>query len=297
MLYHQGGAMCKIVEIEGVKVKQEPEGNIILIKSEDLDRSIHIMNSYHIKRVEIFHGTYHLQDIDFFEKCPNVEEVYIDNYDLQDYTGLYSLKDLKILALDETKKDIDLNFEYLSTLQTLYVDWQPKMTGLKFLSNLKKLDIYKFKSKNNDLEDLAGLCQLEELILTYGNMESLKGIEKVKNLKTLQLNYIFRLTNIDAIKFLHELECLEIESCKKIKSFQCIKELKNLNKLLLLKVGDIDSISFVTDLKKLNHFVFHETNVIDGDLSYCEGIEYVFFTQKKHYSHRLKDLNHNRSTP
>lgn len=283
--------MCNIVEIEGVKVKQEPEGNIIIIKSEDLDRSIHIINSYHIKRVEIFHGSYHLPDVDFFEKCPNVEEVYIDNRDLQDYTGLYSLKDLKILALDETKKNIDLNFEHLSTLQTLYVDWQPKMKGLKFLSNLKKLQIYKFKSKNKDLEDLAGLCQLEELVLTYGNMESLKGIEKVKNLKKLQLNYIFRLTNIDAIKFLHELECLEIESCKKIRSFQCIKELKNLNKLLLWKVGDIDSISFVADLKKLNHLVFGESNVIDGDLSYCEGIEYVFFTQKKHYSHKLKDFN------
>jgi len=283
--------MYKMIEIDGIKIKEEPTGNIITVKSEKLDLCIDIINRYDIKRINIRDGSYHYQDIDFLEKCPNVEEVYIRHYNLQDYSGLYSIKNLKILALDETKSKIDLNFEKLSTLQTLYVDWQPKMKGLRFLKNLKELQLFRFSSKNKDLGDLAGLSQLETLILTHGNIETLKGIEELKSLKNLQLNYIRGLADIDSIKFLRELEYLEIQSCKKIKSFECIKELRKLKKLILDKVGDIPSLSFVKNLKYLKHLAFVECNVVDGDLSYCQGIEYVYFTQKKHYSHKLKDFN------
>lgn len=160
-----------------------------------------------------------------------------------------------------------------------------------FLKNLKELQLFRFSSKNKDLGDLAGLSQLETLILTHGNIETLKGIEELKSLKNLQLNYIRGLADIDSIKFLRELEYLEIQSCKKIKSFECIKELRKLKKLILDKVGDIPSLSFVKNLKYLKHLAFVECNVVDGDLSYCQGIEYVYFTQKKHYSHKLKDFN------
>ena len=45
-------------------------------------------------------------------------------------------------------------------------------------------------------------------------------------------------------------------------------------------------IDIINNLKELNCFSFVGSTVVDGDLNFCEGIEYVSFTDKKHYSHK-----------
>ena len=49
--------------------------------------------------------------------------------------------------------------------------------------------------------------------------------------------------------------------------------------------------AIIGDLDHLESFVFDGTTILDGDLTYCERLNFVFFNQKKHYSHKLKDLN------
>ncbi|EEL66249.1 hypothetical protein bcere0025_9640 [Bacillus cereus F65185] len=50
-------------------------------------------------------------------------------------------------------------------------------------------------------------------------------------------------------------------------------------------------IDIINNLKELNCFSFVGSTVVDGDLNFCEGIEYVSFTDKKHYSHKKLSFN------
>ena len=113
----------------------------------------------------------------------------------------------------------------------------------------------------------------------------------MEDLEELELSYLSKLENIEMIiENKDKLKILSLEFCKKINCFDCIRELINLNKLTLCSCGDIPNLKFIKELKKLNNFVFLDTNIIDGNLSYCLGIDYVAFTNKKHFSHREKDF-------
>ena len=63
--------------------------------------------------------------------------------------------------------------------------------------------------------------------------------------------------------------------------------------LIFLAINDsaeIQTLSFLKGLKLLRHFSFVGTNVKDGDLSACIGIDHVGFNNKRHYSHTYDQL-------
>lgn len=55
--------------------------------------------------------------------------------------------------------------------------------------------------------------------------------------------------------------------------------------------AEISTLNFLKGLKKLKHFGFAGTNIKNGDLSPCIGIEHVGFNNKRHYSHTYEELN------
>lgn len=74
---------------------------------------------------------------------------------------------------------------------------------------------------------------------------------------------------------------LFFENCKSIEDFSPIQNLKELEDLKIIACGDIPSLSFVKKLTKLKSLVFPETNIIDENLTVCDGIEYVYYTKQK----------------
>ena len=64
-----------------------------------------------------------------------------------------------------------------------------------------------------------------------------------------------------------------------------------LEELSLTNCGENENIGFIKLMKNLKVFVFIITNVVDGDLSTCIGLRYSGFFDKKHYSHKFKELN------
>ena len=52
-----------------------------------------------------------------------------------------------------------------------------------------------------------------------------------------------------------------------------------------------DGISFIRKMKNLKFFSFVKTNIKDGDITPCLGLEYAGFDDKRHYSHRMKQVN------
>ncbi|MFF3025431.1 hypothetical protein ACFVRR_22775 [Gottfriedia sp. NPDC057948] len=68
--------------------------------------------------------------------------------------------------------------------------------------------------------------------------------------------------------------------------------INRLEELSLTNCGEIENIGFIKLMKNLKVFVFIDTNVVDGDLSPCIGLRYSGFFDKKHYTHKFKQLTH-----
>lgn len=79
--------------------------------------------------------------------------------------------------------------------------------------------------------------------------------------------------------------------CKKIVDYEQLWTCGDLEELKLHDCGTIKTIAFVERLKKLKTFRFMKTDVLDGDLFPLRRLDDVYFTEKKHFSHKTSDMN------
>lgn len=281
-------------KIGNVRVREDSYGKQVFVSHEYLNECIEYINQNQIKQISVMDWYYERADVAFLSECPTVEEVSLNSNYLKDVSGLYHIKNLKSLGLSESTVvdgKIEVDLEVFSNLEDLFLHWSKRIKGLGKLTNLKELCMYKYAPKERDLQELGNLENLEELVLTQCKISSLTGIGKLKNLRKLELNYLRTLNDLGDLEGLnHYLQKLEIETCKKIENLYKIGHLKALEFFILTNCGDIPSLSFVKELHQLKHFAFGGTNVLDGDLSPCMGIDYIHFTEKKHYSHKRKDF-------
>ncbi|MEK7019263.1 leucine-rich repeat domain-containing protein [Bacillus sp. FSL R9-9410] len=243
-------------KIGNVRVREDSDGIEVLVSNKYLGECIEYINQHRITQVAIIDCYYKSEDVNFLSECPTVKERSLDSNYLKDISGLYHIKNLKALSLtDSTVLD----------------------------------------GKNEiDLRAFSNLEQLEELVLTQCKISSLTGIGKLKSLRKLELNYLRTLNDLGDLEGLnYSLQKLEIEACKSIENLYRIGNLKALEFFILWNCGDISSIGFVKELYQLKHLAFGGTNILDGDLSPCIGIDYIHFTEKKHYSHKRKDFINN----
>jgi hypothetical protein len=279
----------KIGNVEIVRYEDDKD-DTLRVSSDHLSESVELINRKKFKNVAIG-GQYELTEIEFLKECPSIENLTLNSDEVKDFRGLAYLENVKILSLDiDNKSKIDLG--NMVSLQGIYGKLPANTNGLSKLKNLRSLRLWNFKSSTKSLLELAKAESLEELILTQTQIQSLQGIGNLKKLKKLELNSLRTLVDIADLKGVNNtLEILTIESCKKIEDYSPIASLQSLKKLELIACGAIKSIDFIKELSNLELFAFVETNVLDGNLSYCEGIESIYFNEKKHYSHSHKDLN------
>ncbi len=50
---------------------------------------------------------------------------------------------------------------------------------------------------------------------------------------------------------------------------------KNIKKMLILDCGSIQSLEFINKMTSLEFLSFGQTNILDGNLSYCKRLNYV----------------------
>ncbi|MFF2876935.1 leucine-rich repeat domain-containing protein [Gottfriedia sp. NPDC057991] len=287
----------KYKKINNIKIAiNEDQEEFIFITSKHLTECIEYIN-LHPKTKVIVRDLYEEDNISFLKECTNVQEITLDCQFIKDLSGLNYLKKIRSLSLSETtiidgKNTIDLEAESFTSLEVLYLTWSKKIKGMHSLKNLKELCIWKYAPKECDLTEFANLCQLENLIIRQAKIHSLKGIENLKNLKELELSYIRTLETIrDLTELGAKLKRLEISSCKHIKDFDSLKYMEALEVLMFDKCGEIPSIDFVKELYNLKHFVFPDTIILNGDITPCFHINYVYFDNKKHYSHKWDDFD------
>ncbi len=286
-----GGTMkaYKIGNIEIVRYGDETE-DTLNVSSEYLSESLELIKGHNYKRISVM-GDYNLPDIDFLKECPHIEILNLSGGNIKDFEGLSFLENLKTLSMNHLNKKVKVDLAKLTSLKELYGELPTRATGLSNLKNLKRMQIWDYKPHSKTFAELGQIENLEVLHLIQAKIESFEGIGQFRALQELNLYGLNKLTDITDIGLLRNtLRELIMENCKNIQDFSPIGEMKNLENLTLSSCLRMKSIAFAKELPKLNFFNFEKTDVEDGDLSYCQMIPTVYFTQKKHFSHKRKDL-------
>nr|WP_233569573.1 hypothetical protein [Planomicrobium sp. Y74] len=277
------------MEKSKIRVRNDDNGPTVLIGKYNVQESVQYIQTYQIKSVEITY--YYVESqIDFLSECPSIEFLSLQGPNVKNLIGLYHLKALKTLAIDDVVPSSTIDFSQLTTLEEIYGTLPPKAAAIGSLINLKKVQIWGYKPKGKDLKEFSDMKALTDLELISSNIISLEGIQGLKKLDRLALFRMRALTDIEAIQHLSgNLTDLEIESAKNIKDFSPIGKVGSLEHLGLNNCGTIPSIRFIKQLPHLRSMRFLDSTVLDGDVSPSIELEHVYFTNKKHYSHRLKD--------
>lgn len=233
------------------------------------------------------------KDISFLDDLKDYLEGLLIDADGYRYDVINKLHNLKIIGAEDNGKDvIDFsNFPNLEECREFY--FNKRQINIDSCKKLKSLRALKYKSKSGDLSELPFIPSLEVLKLLYVNAISLKGIERFSYVKAISLYRAHKLESLDDLVSLSDvLEEIELEGKTKIFDYHALGKLRVVKRLFLNNVGDIKDLSFLETMPSLKHFAFMDSNVVDGDLSYCKKVNgWVAFTNKKHYSMTFEELH------
>jgi hypothetical protein len=278
--------------IDGFKFQKDIDGTKkLIVESSKLDACIKYILDGNIKSITIncFQG-YELANIHFLEKLSGVlEGLHLPEtkFDIQVINSLHMLK---FLGFADNKIDV-IDLSNFPKIESLACDYSSRLKGLENCKNLKYLSLTGYKSNNKDLSELPSFLNLRELMLFKTDIATLQGIERFSNLKKLEIFSASKLIAIEALQRLsNNFEEILLQRCKNISDYDTLGKVKSLKKIMLSESGEIKDLVFVKELPRLEFISFWGTNVIDGNIKYCEGINYVGFDNKKHYTHKSEQF-------
>jgi hypothetical protein len=204
-----------------------------------------------------------------------------------DLCELKKLEQLDQILIDTQDLSPVIDFLCFPSLKSIACDWKKGIFRNTQLSRLNELRLWKYGCK--DLEELKDFSSIERLFLAQSKCESLNGISGFKNISSLEICYMSKLSDISGLD-VASLKELIIENSKKINDYSPIVQCANLEKLYIHHSAPIPSLDFVRSLKNLKSFRFIGTDVLDGNLEPLFSVSDVCFTQKKHFSHKLSDF-------
>jgi len=154
--------------------------------------------------------------------------------------------------------------------------------------------IWHLKEKLNSFDNLSETDKLLYLELNWANIKNLTGLEKLNNLKRLELHYCTKLEDDKGLsKISDSLEFLHINQSKKFKFTDELLKLKKLKVLCLNTCAPIENLNFLSDFPNLIDFRFVNTNILDGNLKPIlehPTIRTVGFLNKKHYNYKAEEI-------
>ena len=278
-----------IVESNGFLFHDGLISDFIVVEDSRIDEYVGYINQYQIKSVSLNTLHYNRNEIDFLARCADVEKIMITHDNIKDLSVFYNLTNLRHLVLGGVAGELDMSRLY--RLEEAHLAWSQHVKGLEHCEALRRIGLSKYNPKSKNLAELSNLHSLEEITITQSTITSLKGCGDIPLLSKIELNYMSKFETIDEIeKNEHTLKTLRFDSCKKIKNHEYVSGLKALEWLAFDSCSDIPSIGFIRELPKLKRFTFVDTNIVDGDLSPCVGLEHVGFANKRHYSHTSEDF-------
>ncbi|HHV64189.1 MAG TPA: leucine-rich repeat domain-containing protein [Peptococcaceae bacterium] len=275
---------------EGFKTAKGIDGSIrLLFDSSRAKECCDFAIENNIDIISLYPEVYTAKDLDpIYPISKFIKGLLLD--DKVNYGNLSLFYNLAFLSVPDNGNDtVDLSS--FPKLKMLACKYSQRLQGLESCSNLKSLTVSNYKSKTKDLFDLPSLNNLEYLSLIKTEITTLQGVERHSNLKKLEIFSAPKLETIAPLQALsNSLEEIQIEQCKKINDYEILGKVKSLKKIILSDSGEIKSLAFVKGLPRLEFISFWRTNVLDGNIKYCEGINYVGFDSRKHYTHKSEQF-------
>lgn len=225
--------------------------------------------------------------LDFVRNIEGVRIVILQGLPDISLDTLQDLPELVEISMSETKSTLDLG--RFPSLVKLSSHWHKKLFKNPGQSKIRALRLYNYGEKGGSLSDFSYFPDLTELEMIQGKFRSLSGISKYKSLDSISLHYCSKLEKIEDLSMV-DLRSFFANVCKKILDHEFIGGCKNLEKLKLNECGSMQSLNFINSLVKLRSFRFLKTDVIDGDLSPLLRLDDVFFTEKRHFSYKNRDM-------
>jgi len=201
---------------------------------------------------------------------------------IEDDSAVSDLHELVKLALD-TYCTNAIDFSGMPLLERLSYIWRKRTSGLATLRRLRELSLTQYGVA--DLAELSEMKQLARFEVFGGAVREIRDIASLTELRWVRLASLRRLTSLDGMEALGQLDFLMIQSCKGIQSLQPLAGCVNLRELYLDSVGDIESLLPLQRLKRLEAVSLIETTTVgDGRIAFLRemGVK-LNFGPRKHY--------------
>jgi hypothetical protein len=176
---------------------------------------------------------------DIFKEIEQIESLSILRGAQFDISYVYNLKKLRNILIDNTH-DYEIDFSKFTNLCRLDISYNKNIIGLSKCHNLTYLKLNNYTEKDLTKIDLPS--SLEVLFVVDSNIESLNGIEQIKNAKGLELAYLPKLTDYASLEYLHKVEYLHFQNCKDLNQFSSVVKMTNLKLLLIENCRGIKSL-------------------------------------------------------
>ena len=205
-----------------------------------------------------------------------------------DISAINTLTDLKYLDLGYgPKPNIHIDTRKFSALELFYSDWHPNLEPIFDCTSLKDLAIEKFPGKQGSMV-FAKLVNLKRLRLSCSGLEEIENLKFMRELDSLELLNMDHLKSLQGAEHLTALKKLRIDGCKKIGNIEPISSLRSLEFLNVNDCGEIASLAPLKNLVNLEtlHFTGN-TKISDGDLSVLSilpKLREVLYQKRKTYS-------------
>ena len=239
------------------------------------------------------------EDISFLNQCPSLEALWIKpayNAEEFDYSPLYKMNNIKWLHCEtiyggiyHNTKYTSIDYSHFTNLETLRACDKKGHLNIDKAKNVSTLCLWEVP-KDKNLKGVLPGNSVVDLSITHSSIHTLEGIETADKLSKLELCYCRKLNDISILSHCAEtLTDLIIDHCGNLEDLSVLNELHNLESLTLRGNNNIENISFLHQMPKLKRFEC-KVNILDGDLSLCENIPSVWILDRRHYSHKNKDL-------
>jgi len=228
------------------------------------------------------------------------------NYNLNFLKFYKGIKALRI----QLSSTIDLNpiIQLADSLECIHIgERSNKKTGFSFLEQLRNLKSISTVRHINGLNGITTLRDLKELYLTgysvdkmdflnelktlkrlyigFGTSDHIDTINRLDNLEELDILWIKKLSNIDAISNLLKIQKLKIQDEKQIVALPDFSNLKNFKNIRLMNLGSLGDISSLTN-SYIEEFIWTGPNKNSEILNSIKNSKnpkkvYSFFYTKK----------------
>lgn len=230
--------------------------------------------------------------IDFVGQLNQLTGVELFSWRVKDVSSVFRLAHLTYLAL-QAEFTSPVDFAQLHELKVCKILWRPRIRGLGGCRRLRHLNIMNFGGE--DLCEFSGLSLLARLQVTSRRLASLKGLERLAALQTLDLANCTQLEDITAITACTRLQVLLIEGCRRIGHLPPELELPYLEEVSLVDCAKIESLRPLMKCPRLRKLRFTgDTIIVDGNFSYLTShpaLRDVWYGHRRNYVLSREELS------